>query len=152
LIQKATRADIDTVVNNTLPEIGNDSVDDRQINRETAGAAIVLLKNDSGALPVQLKKGLKIAVLGPNAKARTVSSGGSAYLASSYVVTAYDAIKEAADKVGAEVSYSAGCYSKSQSLRCITGVSVGLTTYLFTHQSTDMPLCSMVGFKVRMVV
>lgn len=51
-------------------------------------------------------------MLGPNAKARTVSSGGSAYLASSYVVTAYDAIKEAADKIGAHVEYAAGCYSK----------------------------------------
>jgi beta-glucosidase-like glycosyl hydrolase len=114
LIQKATKASLDTVVNNTLPEIGNDSLQDRQINRETAAAAIVLLKNSANVLPVQFKKGMKIAVLGPNAKSRTVSSGGSAYLASTYVVTAYDAIKEAADEVGAHVEYAAGCYSKSR--------------------------------------
>ncbi|KAJ9095153.1 hypothetical protein QFC20_006722 [Naganishia adeliensis] len=110
LIQRATKASIDTVINNTRPEIGNDNPQDRQINRETAAAAIVLLKNSANVLPVQFKKGMRIAVLGPNAKARTVSSGGSAYLASSYVVTAYDAIKEAADKIGAHVEYAAGCY------------------------------------------
>lgn len=114
LIQRATRASIDTVVNNTLPEVGHNDTQDRYINRETAASAIVLLKNDAGVLPMRFKKGLKIAVLGPNAKARTVSSGGSAYLASSYVVTAYDAIKEAAEQVGAEVTYSPGCYSKLQ--------------------------------------
>lgn len=117
MIQRATKASIDTVVDNTLPEIGNANVQDRRINRETAAAAIVLLKNSANVLPVQFKKGMKIAVLGPNAKARTVSSGGSAYLASSYVVTAYDAIKEAADEIGAHVDYAAGCYSKSGAMR-----------------------------------
>ncbi|KAH8077419.1 glycosyl hydrolase family 3 C-terminal domain-containing protein, partial [Filobasidium floriforme] len=47
----------------------------------------------------------------PNARTRTVSGGGSAYLTSSYVVTAWDGIVAALEGSGVEVVYSAGCYS-----------------------------------------
>ena len=57
----------------------------------------------------------KILVTGPNARSRTVSGGGSAYLTSSYIVTAWDGIVSALEGSGIEVVYTPGCYGKSKS-------------------------------------
>ena len=78
--------------------------------RDLAGASIVLLKNDRNVLPLkpsEMKK-KKIAVIGPNAKARIVSGGGSASLKASYFITPYDGIAKAAKEKGVDVVYHAG--------------------------------------------
>jgi beta-glucosidase len=111
-VQTGVRASIETVRNNTAPEVGRITPEDMALNRQAAAEAIVLLKNTAGVLPVNPKKVKKILVTGPNAKTRTVSGGGSALLTSSYIVTPVDGIKAAVAGEDVEVLYSAGCYGK----------------------------------------
>ncbi|GAA5945845.1 hypothetical protein JCM3775_001904 [Rhodotorula graminis] len=92
---------------------GEDKVDTpelRALLREAAANATVLLKNDSGLLPLSAAstKGKKIAVIGTNAKVAYPSGGGSASLAPSWLVSALDGITAAADEVGASVDYAVG--------------------------------------------
>ncbi|GAA6026005.1 hypothetical protein JCM10207_000759, partial [Rhodosporidiobolus poonsookiae] len=109
-VQRACQADIEVVRNNRLPERANDSEADRAACRAVTADTVVLLKNDDAVLPLQPNKIKKLAILGPNAKTRTVSGGGSAYLTASYVVTPYEGIKAAAGP-DVEVSYAPGCYA-----------------------------------------
>ncbi|KAK4688956.1 beta-glucosidase, partial [Tremellales sp. Uapishka_1] len=110
--QRAVQSSIETVRNNRAPEQGRDTPEDRALNREAAASAIVLLKNTNNTLPLDLKsKSLKrVAILGPNAKSRTVSGGGSAYLTSSYVVTPWEALRDTFQEAGIEAVYAPGCY------------------------------------------
>ncbi|EEB87156.1 hypothetical protein MPER_15612, partial [Moniliophthora perniciosa FA553] len=60
-------------------------------------------------LPISPKKYKKIAVIGPNAKDRVISGGGSAFLKASYVVTPFDGVKAgAANEL--KIAYTVGCY------------------------------------------
>ncbi|KAK0482182.1 glycoside hydrolase family 3 protein [Armillaria novae-zelandiae] len=88
IVQRAVRADPSLVKNNTLPERELVSPDDIILNRKVAAESIVLLKNDLGVLPLDVKKIRKLAT-------RTVSGGGSAFLLSSYVVTPLEGIEVA---------------------------------------------------------
>ena len=96
--------------------------------RSLASQSIVLLKNEDKILPVSLEDDTitRIAVIGPNAKARLVSGkhshfvwralmlsylgGGSASLKASYFVTPYEGIENAvkAAKGHVEVLYHEG--------------------------------------------
>lgn len=84
-----------------------DTPEQRQILREAARDAIVLLKNDKKLLPLpsQLKK---IAVIGPNAAIAMTSGGGSARLLSTYAISPLEGIRAAATEIGAEVTYTIG--------------------------------------------
>ncbi|ORY35301.1 glycoside hydrolase family 3 protein [Naematelia encephala] len=110
--QRAVRASIDTVRNNRAPERGRDTPEDRALNRESAAKAIVLLKNTNSVLPLDIKSSnlKRVAIIGPNAKSRTVSGGGSAYLTSAYVITSWDALRGELEQNGIEVAYAPGCY------------------------------------------
>lgn len=110
IVQRAVRADPSLVKNNTLPERQLDSPDDIILNRRVAAESTVLLKNDLGVLPLDVKKIKKLAVIGPNVKTRTVSGGGSAFLLSSYVVTPLEGIEAALEGTEIDVIYSPGCY------------------------------------------
>ena len=92
------------------PEEYIDTPELRQFLRTAAADTIVLLKNDKRVLPLS-DKVKSIAVIGPNAKARVISGGGSAALKPSYVVTPYEGIVANAPE-GVEVHYSVGCYGK----------------------------------------
>ncbi|KAG8851519.1 hypothetical protein FRB96_009192 [Tulasnella sp. 330] len=124
--QKLFISDIDKRVRNVLefaqrlarisPEVvfadgaPNDTVDRPEIkafNRKLASEGMVLLRNN-GTLP--LKAGQKIAVIGPNAKSRVISGGGSAFLKPSYVVTPWEGLRNNAPE-GTELSFAVGCYS-----------------------------------------
>ena len=70
-----------------------------------------MLKNARNVLPLDQSKIRKIAVVGPNAKTRTVSGGGSAYLTSKYVITPLEGIQKLFEGK-AEVVYAAGCYGR----------------------------------------
>ncbi|GAA5874294.1 hypothetical protein JCM8547_007555 [Rhodosporidiobolus lusitaniae] len=111
VVQRSVQADLENVRNNRRPECPNDNEQDRQSCREVTSETVVLLKNESGVLPLKKKEIKKIAVLGPNAKTRTVSGGGSAYLTASYVITPLEGIKEAVKEENVEVVYKAGCYA-----------------------------------------
>lgn len=90
-----------------------DSAETRAFTRRVAAEGMVVLKNEGPVLPLKPTKGkkLKVAIIGPNAKERVISGGGSAQLKASYVVTPYDGlIANAPD--GVEFSYEVGCYGE----------------------------------------
>jgi beta-glucosidase len=66
------------------------------------------LKNDARVLPLRPTPGMKIAVIGPNARSTCYSGGGSASLAPTYLVSPLDAITAVAEETSASVQYSVG--------------------------------------------
>jgi beta-glucosidase len=64
-----------------------DRPEHRRLAREAAGEAIVLLKNESNALPLDRGKIRTLAVIGPSAGAAHVHGGGSAGVPPHYTVT-----------------------------------------------------------------
>lgn len=89
------------------PENANDNPRHRQILREAAGEAIVLLKNDD-MLP--LKKVKSIAVIGPHAERASIFGGGSSSgFRPHYVVSPLEGVKaRAGEKI--QVEYAPGCF------------------------------------------
>ncbi|KAK7052101.1 glycoside hydrolase family 3 protein [Favolaschia claudopus] len=82
---------------------------DKDLMRRVAAQSIVLLKNETGLLPLRPQNLKKIAVVGPNAKAIVLSGGGSAALKASYFVSPYQGIVDAlAANPDVEVTYSEG--------------------------------------------
>jgi len=101
---------------------------------------MVLLKNDSNALP--LDETVKtLLVIGPNARGRVVSGGGSAALKPSYVVTPYDGIVHSSKT---EVKYSLGCYAHKylptleNNLTTFDGQEGWMCTF-YTHDQLGQP-------------
>ncbi|EIW85859.1 glycoside hydrolase family 3 protein [Coniophora puteana RWD-64-598 SS2] len=86
-----------------------DRDEDRQLMRQLAAESIVLLKNETGILPINRGslKGKKVAIVGGNAKAVVLSGGGSAALKPSYFISPYQGITAALPE-GVEVLYSEG--------------------------------------------
>lgn len=95
-------------------ERSRDSPEGRQFCRSLAAEGIVLLKNRDNVLPLGNDKpgSLNIAVIGPNAKERVISGGGSAALKATYVVTPWQGIKDSIPK-GSTLRYHVGCYGGS---------------------------------------
>jgi beta-glucosidase len=91
---------------------GEHSVDrpeHRELAREAAVAAIVLLKTSPSVLP--LPAGLHtLAVIGPNAEAPALEGGGSAAVTTHPVLTPFEAIRDRAGP-DVEVVYERGCVS-----------------------------------------
>ena len=81
--------------------------EDSALLRKVSAESIVLLKNDNGVLPIDKAQVKKVAIVGGNAKAVTLSGGGSAALKPSYFVSPYDGIVNALGK-NVEVTYSEG--------------------------------------------
>lgn len=78
--------------------------------RNSARRSIVLLENRNKTLPIQPKKGLKIAVIGPLQDNKTDVLGGWAGFADpSHTVTLLDGIREAAAELSIEVVSARGC-------------------------------------------
>jgi beta-glucosidase len=69
---------------------------------------MVLLKNDAGVLPIAPKHGLKIAVIGSNAKTPPYAGGGSANLLPTYTITPLQAIEKVAQECGGSVDWAMG--------------------------------------------
>lgn len=79
---------------------------DAEILRRLGGEAIVVLKNQGEVLPIT-GQSKKVLVLGPNAKARVLTGGGSAQLKSSWSVSPYEGL--VANKPdGVDLSYTLG--------------------------------------------
>jgi beta-glucosidase len=90
------------------PECAIDKPEHRQVARQAAAEAIVLLKNDGGLLPFDPAQVQSIAVIGDSARRAAVEGGGSTHVFPHYVVTPLDAIRERAGKT-VEVGYAVGC-------------------------------------------
>ncbi|MGD2177181.1 MAG: glycoside hydrolase family 3 C-terminal domain-containing protein [Anaerolineae bacterium] len=121
------------------PELAVDRPEHRRLIRETAGEAIVLLKNTDGLLPLDLEKTRSIAVIGENAKWAPVQGGGSAQVSPHYVVSPLDGI---AGRVGdnVEVGYEIGSTMHkvlplidADWLTADDGASPGLTIQFFDN-------------------
>lgn len=88
-----------------------DSPGARQFCRKLASDAIVLLKNKNQVLPLTTQKVKRIAVIGPSARGRVISGGGSAALKPSYVITPWEGIIQNAPQE-IHIQYEVGCYGK----------------------------------------
>ncbi|HTR13696.1 MAG TPA: glycoside hydrolase family 3 C-terminal domain-containing protein [Roseiarcus sp.] len=86
-------------------ERAEDLPETRALIRRAGAEAMVLLKN-ADALPLALRPGTKIAVLGPNAKVAQAMGGGSAQLNPHYLVTPWGGLTSAAPEV--EFLYAQG--------------------------------------------
>ena len=86
-----------------------DTPEMRAFARKLANEGMVLLRNEENVLPI--KPGTKITIIGPNAKARVISGGGSANLKASYVVTPFEGIVSNKPD-GVSVEYTIGCYGE----------------------------------------
>lgn len=112
----------------------------KSFGRRVAREGIVLLRNEGGVLPIEKKSGgvKKIAVIGPNAKGRVISGGGSAYLKATYVVSPWEGISAAAKERGIEVAHSVGCYGTSPFPPSVRPDSISLSNDSPTqHTSTS---------------
>jgi beta-glucosidase len=92
------------------PEEGIDTPELRSLLRTAAASAVVLLKNEAGALPLDSSalQGKTIAVIGPNAAVAMASGGGSARLLPTYTISPLDGITAVAEAAGAKVVYAKG--------------------------------------------
>jgi hypothetical protein len=86
-----------------------DTPEMRAFSRKLANEGMVLLRNEGAVLPI--KPGTKVAVIGPNAKARVIAGGGSANLKASYVVSPWEGILNNKPD-GVTVEYTVGCYGE----------------------------------------
>ncbi|TAH25903.1 MAG: beta-glucosidase [Cytophagales bacterium] len=97
----------------------------KQIALEAAQKGIVLLKNESSILPLDIQKIKSIAVIGPNAKFARTGGGGSAFVIPSYVS---NPLEEISNKVGnsIKINYALGDVLDKKEANIIG------TEYLFT--------------------
>ncbi|WVR03693.1 hypothetical protein IAU60_000688 [Kwoniella sp. DSM 27419] len=84
----------------------DDKEADAKLLRRLGGESLVLLKNEGAILPLQGKK--KVAVIGPNAKAKVITGGGSAALRAAWSSSPWQGLEENAPE-GVELSYELGC-------------------------------------------
>ena len=89
------------------PERGEDRPEHRQLIREAARQAIVLLKNEKNILP--LKDTKSIAVIGENARWAQIMGGGSSMVIPHYVVSPLEGIRARAGS-HVQVSFAPGCF------------------------------------------
>ncbi len=91
------------------PELTIDEPSDRALVRAAGSASMVLLRNEHRALPLSDVQGLKISVIGPNAKMGRVMGGGSAFVTATHQVHPWEAIAARLGARGASVSFAQGC-------------------------------------------
>ncbi len=85
------------------PEQAIDRPEHRQLVREAAAEAIVLLKNSNNALPLDAARIKSMAVIGVNAEQPSIIGGGSAAVTPHYVIKPIDAIRQkAGDSIAVE--------------------------------------------------
>ncbi|KAF8892689.1 glycoside hydrolase family 3 protein [Infundibulicybe gibba] len=108
-VQRQARRNPEVVYGDGI-ERTRDSPEARAFCRRLAADGMVLLKNKNHTLPIVPSSIKRIAVIGPNARDRIISGGGSAALKASYVVTPWDGISQGAP-AGCSVEYQVGCYA-----------------------------------------
>lgn len=126
-----------------------DSPHARLFCRKVAADGMVLLKNERNLLPFTAHKVKKLAVIGPNARGRVISGGGSAALKASYIVTPWEGILQNAPS-GIDIKYEVGCYGECDVTYPPTVVSKHTTQRIsiFRHLKTILspPMANQVGY------
>lgn len=107
-IQQQARRNPDVVFGDGI-ERTRDAPENRAFCRKLAAEGMVLLKNNNSVLPLSSSKVKRVAIIGPNARERVISGGGSAALKPSYVVTPWDGITQNSP-TGIEFTHHTGCY------------------------------------------
>jgi len=79
----------------------------QELARNVAEEAIVLLKNDAGTLPIDLRAIRSLAVIGPNAD-RAIAGGGSSWVDAPYAVTPLQALRARCGR-RVRVEHEMGC-------------------------------------------
>ncbi len=113
-----------------------DRPEERDLMRQAAGEAIVLLKNED-VLPLELEQLDSIAVIGANARRAQIMGGGSSRVTPHYRISPLEGIRQRVGEV-VEVRYSVGCANHrsiplldSAWLRTADGDQAGLTVDFF---------------------
>lgn len=88
-------------------ERADDTPERRAVARHAASSAIVLLRNEGHALPLDPAEISRLAVIGPNADALNILGGGSAAVSPYYAVTPLDGLRAAFPD--SDVSHGPGC-------------------------------------------
>jgi beta-glucosidase len=84
------------------------TIEHQQLARDVAAEAMVLLKNDNAALPLDVNAIKSIAAIGPSARGWQISGGGSSRVDPPHVVDPVTALKaKLGDRV--KVEYAEGC-------------------------------------------
>lgn len=82
--------------------------EDAKVIRRLAADGSVLLKNSNEVLPLQ--KGKKVVIMGPNAKAKVLTGGGSAQLRAAWSQSPYDGLVDNKPD-GVDLDYTLGAYT-----------------------------------------
>lgn len=108
-VQKLAKLDPEIVYAAPSPEKTrtDDREADAKIARRLASEGIVLLKNENSVLPIT---GKRVAVIGPNAKTKIITGGGSAQLRPAWSSTPWQALVDSKPP-GVELDYELGCYA-----------------------------------------
>ncbi|KAF2869393.1 glycosyl hydrolase family 3 N terminal domain-containing protein [Massariosphaeria phaeospora] len=88
------------------PELSIDTVETRDLIRQTGIQGLTLLKNEKNVLPIKDVK--KVALIGPNVKRAIVHGGGSAGLRPYYKISPWDGVRSRFD---GELTFAQGCDS-----------------------------------------
>ncbi|KAG8904325.1 hypothetical protein FRB99_001910 [Tulasnella sp. 403] len=146
-VQRLARLSPDVVFGDGVEHQTKDTPEVKAFNRKLATQGMVLLKNRDGVLP--LKAGQKIAVLGPNAKGRVISGGGSAFLKSSYVVSPWEGLIANAPK-DTTLTYSVGCYAHKYlptlEDKLTAGGKPGWEAVFYNHDADGQPSTRVASF------
>ncbi|MCJ7605980.1 MAG: glycoside hydrolase family 3 C-terminal domain-containing protein, partial [Dehalococcoidales bacterium] len=93
----------------------SDTPEHRQLAREAAGEAIVLLKNENNILPLNPDKVRSIAVIGPNAAVASIQGGGSSQVEPYYAVSPLEGLlSRCPDSI--DIRYELGCPNNIKTL------------------------------------
>ncbi|WVQ77316.1 hypothetical protein IAR50_007000 [Cryptococcus sp. DSM 104548] len=116
-VQKLARANEELVYSPASPEKTRteSQKEDAKFLRQLAGESIVLLKNEKSILPIQSPSSsasspTKVAVIGPNAKAKILTGGGSATLRSAWSSSPWEGLSTNTPE-GIELSHAQGAFT-----------------------------------------
>ncbi|KAL3455182.1 periplasmic beta-glucosidase precursor [Aspergillus heterothallicus] len=134
-----------------LAEVCLNKPEHAQKLRHAARSGIVLLRNESQALPLRPSTApKKLAIVGPNAKRIVAGGGGSAYIKAPYWTSAHESIMAEFESQGTEVVHHVGSkvnrYLPTASSDICrdpdTGVGGGVVDWFDGHDTTQNPVAS----------
>lgn len=110
LVQRVGRADSHFLYNRPTEEKTLRNPQNEALARSAATESICLLKNERSLLPLLPASTRSVGIIGPNAKSRCYSGGGSAALRPSYLFTPYEGIVHTAPS-SMNARYTLGTWS-----------------------------------------